>query len=174
MGIAKHIGADLSSTYAKLEKLTILTRKKSLFDDRPVEIQDLTYIIKQDINSLNKQIAKLQEFTRARQEASQHAKKHSSSVVVSLQSKLANMSKNFKQVLETRTENLKHQKQRREQFSQTPTAVDTLPPRNAQGGALLSASKLQKKQQQGTTSGKGRESFCVDMDGEEGGLSRNE
>ena len=38
---------DISNTYAKLEKLTILAKKKSLFDDRPVEIQDLTYIIKQ-------------------------------------------------------------------------------------------------------------------------------
>lgn len=38
-----------------------VAKKKSLFDDRPVEIQELTYIIKQDINALNKQIADLQE-----------------------------------------------------------------------------------------------------------------
>ena len=47
MNIAKAIGVDISNTFAKLEKLTILAKKKSLFDDRPVEIQDLTYIIKQ-------------------------------------------------------------------------------------------------------------------------------
>ena len=41
------VGVDISNTFAKLEKLTILAKKKSLFDDRPVEIQDLTYIIKQ-------------------------------------------------------------------------------------------------------------------------------
>ena len=52
---------------------------------------------------MNKQIAQLQEFSKNRDENSQHAKKHSSSVVVSLQSKLANMSKSFKQVLEIRT-----------------------------------------------------------------------
>ena len=52
---------------------------------------------------MNKQIAQLQEFSKSRDENSQHAKKHSSSVVVSLQSKLANMSKSFKQVLEIRT-----------------------------------------------------------------------
>ena len=38
-----------------------MAKRKSLFDDKPVEIQELTYIIKQDINSLNKQIAQLQE-----------------------------------------------------------------------------------------------------------------
>jgi syntaxin 5 len=38
-------------------------------------------------------------------------------MVVALQAKLANMSNNFKQVLEERTENLKHQKNRRDQVS---------------------------------------------------------
>ena len=38
-----------------------VAKRKSLFNDKPVEIQELTYIIKQDINSLNKQIAELQE-----------------------------------------------------------------------------------------------------------------
>ena len=41
--------------------LFAVAKKKSLFDDRPVEIQELTYIIKQDINNLNQQLAQLQE-----------------------------------------------------------------------------------------------------------------
>ncbi len=36
-------------------------RKKTIFDDKPVEIQELTYIIKEDIANLNKQIAQLQQ-----------------------------------------------------------------------------------------------------------------
>ena len=47
----------------------------------------------------------------------QHQQSHSSGVVVQLQAKLASMSNNFKQVLEVRTENLKSQKSRAEQFS---------------------------------------------------------
>ena len=35
-------------------------RKKTIFDDKPVEIQELTFIIKEDIANLNKQIAQLQ------------------------------------------------------------------------------------------------------------------
>jgi len=134
-----------------------------------VEIQDLTYIIKQDISSLNKQIAQLQEFSKNRDQNSQHAKKHSSSVVVSLQSKLANMSKSFKQVLEIRTENLKHQKERRDQFSSQPPVVSSaLPPRNAQGGALMSATR-HSPAPSGSASGATNGSFMIDMDGDESG-----
>lgn len=45
--MARRIGKDLSNTFAKLEKLTILAKRKSLFDDKAVEIEELTYIIKQ-------------------------------------------------------------------------------------------------------------------------------
>jgi len=140
--IAKSIGKDLSQTYIKLEKLAILAKKKTLFDDKPLEIQELTYIIKQDINSLNKQISQLQELVRSRhQQNGKHMQSHSNSVVVSLQSKLALMSNEFKQVLEVRTENLKHQRNRREHFSQGAVA-STLPPSAVSGyhqGSVLLA-----------------------------------
>lgn len=85
--------------------LNLVAKKRSLFDDKPLEIQELTYIVKNDINSLNKQIAQLQDMTKSRRYAhGKHMQSHSNSVVVSLQSKLANMSNNFKEVLEVRTE----------------------------------------------------------------------
>uniref|UniRef100_A0A674CJV9 Syntaxin-5 n=1 Tax=Salmo trutta TaxID=8032 RepID=A0A674CJV9_SALTR len=103
--MAKRIGKDLSNTFAKLEKLTILAKRKSLFDDKAVEIEELTYIIKQDINSLNKQIAQLQDLIRSHGAPSgRHIQTHSNTIVVSLQSKLASMSNDFKSVLEVRTE----------------------------------------------------------------------
>ena len=71
-----------------------MAKKKSLFDDRPMEIHELTYIIKGDLNSLNQQIARLGEMPRGRK--SMHS--HSSSVVLALQSRLASMSNQFKQV----------------------------------------------------------------------------
>lgn len=61
MRASSQIGRDITATFVKLEKLALLAKKKSLFDDRPVEIEELTYIIKQDIASLNKQIAQLQQ-----------------------------------------------------------------------------------------------------------------
>ncbi|KAK9518199.1 hypothetical protein VZT92_023511 [Zoarces viviparus] len=125
--MAKRIGKDLSNTFAKLEKLTILAKRKSLFDDKAVEIEELTYIIKQDINSLNKQIAQLQDLVRSRAApGGRHIQTHSNTIVVSLQSKLASMSNDFKSVLEVRTENLKQQRSRREQFSQPPVSSSPL------------------------------------------------
>jgi syntaxin 5 len=84
-----------------------VAKRKSLFNDRPTEIQELTYIIKEDLNSLNQQIARLQEVARNQRQSQQngrHLLSHSSSVVLALQSKLASMSTEFKQVLEVRTE----------------------------------------------------------------------
>ena len=46
-----------------------MAKRKTLFDDRPVEISELTYVIKQDLASLNHQIAGLQALT-----LSQHPK----------------------------------------------------------------------------------------------------
>ncbi|XP_043538663.1 syntaxin-5-like isoform X1 [Chiloscyllium plagiosum] len=136
--MAKRIGKDLSNTFSKLEKLTILAKRKSLFDDKAVEIEELTYIIKQDINSLNKQIAQLQDFVRTKESQNgRHLQTHSNTIVVSLQSRLASMSNDFKSVLEVRTENLKMQKNRREQFSHA--TVSSLPPSaaNGYGGSVL-------------------------------------
>jgi syntaxin 5 len=141
---AKKIGKDLGYTCAKLEKLALLARRKSIFDDKMMEIEELTSIVKQDIGSLNKQIAMLQEFINSRHSGGDgsggsHAQTHSKSIVVTLQSKLAAMSSEFKQVLEVRTENLKHQKSRRDQFSQPSSVPSSLPPSASTGhlGSVL-------------------------------------
>lgn len=64
MGYAREIGKDLAQTYAKLEKLTLLSKKKSLFDDRGSEIEQLSQMIKGDIQHLNQQISKLEELKK--------------------------------------------------------------------------------------------------------------
>jgi len=142
---AKKIGRDLSQTCAKLEKLAMLAKKKSLFDDRMSEIDELTHIIKQDIAGLNRQIAQLQEFAMNRHGSLITAKNgsqtqhHSKSIVVCLQSKLASVSNEFKQVLEIRTENLKHQRTRREKFTHNQSVPSSLPPSASTGrlGSIL-------------------------------------
>ncbi|CAJ0745526.1 10247_t:CDS:2 [Entrophospora sp. SA101] len=90
--MASAIGKDINSTAAKLQKLT-------------------NYIAK-----LNKQIALLQQYVRENKKNNKQADEHSSNVVVMLQSKLANTSMSFKDVLEIRTQNMKESKDRREQF----------------------------------------------------------
>ena len=52
---------------------------------------------------------------------------HSSGVVVSLQTKLVAMTKDFKRVLEVRTENMKESKSRQEKFSHGAITPTNLP-----------------------------------------------
>lgn len=139
MLVAKYIGRSIASTYAKLEKLALLANRKSLFDDRPKEIQELTYIIKGDLNALNQQIARLQEISRSQRQnkGCKHLLSHSCNMVIALQSKLANMSSNFKQILEVRTENLKQQNSRRDQFIEGPIAVTPVTQLPRKGAFLL-------------------------------------
>ncbi|KAL5281306.1 STX5 family protein [Megaselia abdita] len=148
MNMAKFIGKNLTSTYTKLEKLTLLAKKKSLFEDRPQEIQELTYIIKGDLSALNQQIAKLQEISRRNNELdSKHMISHSSNMVLALQSKLATMSTDFKQILEIRTENLKFQKNRHDQFSQAGSGSSVS--KNASTSLLLAEEQHQSSIEMG-------------------------
>ena len=87
----------------------VVAKRKTLFDDRPIEISELTYIIRQDIASLNTQIASLQSFVRAQKPSGAgggkgQVEEHNSNVVMLLQSRLANMGMGFKDVLELRTQ----------------------------------------------------------------------
>ncbi|CAK9805460.1 Syx5 [Anthophora plagiata] len=143
MMIAKSIGKNIAGTYTKLEKLALLAKRKSIFNDRQVEIEELTNIIKTDLKSLNHQIGKLQELSKKQREGygasqSHHMASHSSSIVMALQSKLANMSNHFKSVLEVRSENMREEQSRRQQFTQGSVST-MLPPSVAgkQGSLLL-------------------------------------
>ncbi|CAK5280615.1 unnamed protein product [Mycena citricolor] len=116
------IGDDIDKTSTKLGKLAQLAKRKTLFDDRPVEISELTFIIKQDIAGINKQIAALQSYVKQRNaHGSKSAddkqiEEHTNNVVMLLQSRLANTSMTFKDVLELRTQNMKESRTRTEQF----------------------------------------------------------
>ncbi|KAL7414225.1 t-SNARE [Mrakia frigida] len=134
--LAGGIARDINATTGKLQKLAQLAKRKTLFDDRPVEISELTYIIKQDISDLNSQIASLQHLTKASSSnppskkagTSKQVEEHNSNVVMLLQSKLANMGMGFKDVLEIRTQNMKASKDRTEQFMYTTGAPASYAP----------------------------------------------
>ncbi|KIK07501.1 hypothetical protein K443DRAFT_673412 [Laccaria amethystina LaAM-08-1] len=132
--MASSIGKDISSTTLKLSKLAQLAKRKTLFDDRPVEISELTFIIKQDIANINKQIAALQSYVKQRNtQTSSSAEgkqidEHNNNVVMLLQSKLATTSISFKDVLEVRTQNMKESKTRTEQFMYSTASAANHPP----------------------------------------------
>ncbi|KAI8599879.1 syntaxin 5 [Dissophora ornata] len=121
--LATSIRKDLSETSNKLGKLSKLVKRKALFDDRPVEISELTYMIKQDLGRLNGQILALQQHVRATaakaNRATRQMDEHSTNLVIVLQSRLANISMGFKEALETRTESMQASKKRQDQLLQS-------------------------------------------------------
>jgi len=118
--IASQIGKDISETAEKLDRLQKLAKKKSLFDDPTVEIQELTSIINQDIKNLNNQITVLQNRNSAKK--NKQVQSHTETILDSLKNKLRFTTKDFSEVLELRTENLKAQQKEKETYtgSQSP------------------------------------------------------
>lgn len=100
----------------KLEKLAQLARRKTLFDN-PVEINELTFVIKQDLSGLNQQIAGLQNVVRSSQQGGKSQEsEHNKNVVLLLQGKLTDVSASFRETLEMRTKTIQASRSRQENF----------------------------------------------------------
>ncbi|KAI7882321.1 t-SNARE [Mucor mucedo] len=95
--MAAQLGRSIAATSEKLEQLTTLTRSSA--DSHTLNI--LTQSIKQDITKLNKQLQILQSVTKQRSSSSKQATEHTNNVIMSLQTKLADTSLGFKDVLES-------------------------------------------------------------------------
>ncbi|KAJ7958706.1 syntaxin-32-like [Quillaja saponaria] len=119
---ASKIGYGIHQTSQKLAKLAKLAKRTSVFDDPTMEIQELTAVIKQDITALNSAVVDLQLVCNSRNEngnISSDTTSHSTTVVDDLKNRLMSTTKEFKEVLTMRTENLKVHENRRQLFSST-------------------------------------------------------
>ncbi|KAK4420025.1 syntaxin [Sesamum alatum] len=117
---ASKIGFGIHQTSQKLAKLAKLAKRTSVFDDPTMEIQELTAVIKQDITALNSAVVDLQYLSNSRNESgniSSDTTTHSTTVVDDLKNRLMSATKEFKEVLTMRTENLKVHENRRQLFS---------------------------------------------------------
>jgi len=92
-----------------------------MFDDPAAEINELTAVIKQDIQALNNAIAELQARGHAKGEGSHNRQSaaHTNTVVDNLRNRLKSTTQEFKGVLTMRTDNLKVNEERRKVFSGT-------------------------------------------------------
>jgi len=124
---ASQIGKSIFETSEKLNKLSKLAKKSGqLYDNPIVEIEELTFIIKQDIQNLNKQISLLREFSS--KGSNKQGDTHTKTVINYLNFKLADTTKGFKDVLQVRTETLKQQANRRNMFEGKSTLLPATPP----------------------------------------------
>ncbi|KAJ9183390.1 hypothetical protein P3X46_007252 [Hevea brasiliensis] len=127
---ASKIGFGIHQTSQKLAKLAKLAKRTSVFDDPTTEIQELTAVIKQDITALNAAVVDLQFLCNSQNESgniSSDTTTHSTTVVDNLKNRLMSATKEFKEVLTMRTENLKVHENRRQLFSSTASKDSTNP-----------------------------------------------
>ncbi|KAI4380929.1 hypothetical protein MLD38_007061 [Melastoma candidum] len=126
---ASKIGFGIHQTSQKLAKLAKLAKRTSVFDDPTMEIQELTAVIKQDITALNSAVVDLQFLSNSRNDGviSTDTTSHSTTVVDDLKNRLMSATKEFKEVLTMRTENLKVHENRRQLFSSTSSKEATNP-----------------------------------------------
>lgn len=129
----------LSTAILVLTHRTTVAKRKTLFDDRPVEINELTYVIKQDLSALNQKISSLQSLSKSQlsKSAGEQEGEHNKNVVVLLQGKLADVGVNFKDVLEVRTKNLQASRSRQQNFLSDASAHSQTPQDSQQSASPL-------------------------------------
>ncbi|KAK9283808.1 hypothetical protein L1049_012062 [Liquidambar formosana] len=117
---ASRIGLGIHETSQKIARLAKLAKRSSMFDDPIKEIQELTALIKDDITALNIAVSDfqtLQNMEIADGNYSEDRVVHSNTVCDDLKNKLMGATKQFQDVLTTRTENIKAHENRRQIFS---------------------------------------------------------
>jgi hypothetical protein len=98
---ASAIGLAIHKTSLKLQKLAALAKRTSMFDDPGAEIEELTGVVKRDIQELNEGIAELQRVSARRGGeggANKQSAEHSHTVVDSLRTRLKDATAEFKEV----------------------------------------------------------------------------
>jgi len=127
---ASKIGLGIHQTSQKLARLAKLAKRTSVFDDPTLEIQELTSVIKKDITALNTAVVDLQALCNSQNESGSLSKdttNHSTTVVDNLKNRLMSATKEFKEVLTMRTENLKVHENRRQIFSSSAAKDESNP-----------------------------------------------
>ncbi|PSS32545.1 Syntaxin-31 like [Actinidia chinensis var. chinensis] len=117
---ASRIGLGIHETSLKIARLAKLAKRSSIFDDPIKEIQELTTLIKDDITALNMAVSDLQTLQNlevADGNYSEDRVVHSTTVCDDLKNKLMGTTKQFQEVLTTRTENIKAHENRKQIFS---------------------------------------------------------
>lgn len=106
------IGSAIHQTSVKVQELRRMAKKKGIFEDKTSEIQEITYCVKQEIQLLNQKIELLERKARGTG-PNRNYQTHSSNMVDTLKTRLMEVTKDFKNALEDRTNTLQQQDQRR-------------------------------------------------------------
>jgi syntaxin 5 len=97
----------------------LVAKKKSLFQDSTTEINQLTYIIKNDLQTLHHELEVLYDWVQTSSSTvkqSTHSARNSDAIVQNLKLQLVTTTKSFQDILHIRTNNLKEANTRRKAF----------------------------------------------------------
>jgi syntaxin 5 len=123
---AGQIGLGIHSTSQKLGRLAQLAKQTSMFDDPAEAINELAGVVKQDIRALNAAISDLQSARGGGAggggAAGGQSAAHAATVVDSLRGRLKDATREFKDVLTLRTDNLRAHEERKSLFAAPPAA----------------------------------------------------
>ncbi|XP_057788908.1 syntaxin-31 [Salvia miltiorrhiza] len=138
---ASRIGLRIHQTAQKIDRLSNLTKRSSIFDDRSKENEELTALIKNDITALNMAISDMQSLQTLEMADGNYTGDrvvHLTAVCDDLKNRLMNVTKQFQDVLTTTTKNIKARENRKQLFStvvsrenplkQPPNTVSEPPP----------------------------------------------
>lgn len=107
------IAKDIVKVTGTLKKLAQLARRRELANDRPSEVVELTYVIKQEIFRIERE---LKELSKTAKPGQHDVETYSKNVVTLLNTKTKNISESFKNVLEDRQKAEMMRKARQEQL----------------------------------------------------------
>jgi syntaxin 5 len=116
--VASDIAKGVYKTSSLLTQLTSLVRKQGLFDDPTDQINTLIFRIKQDLDELNNKCDKVsQTFVESNKSVfgdySTQSSQHNNKVVSQLKNDLLSTTKDFKTILELRSNKMKDSQQRK-------------------------------------------------------------
>jgi len=113
---AADIGTGIHDAGMQVQELRKMAKKKGIFNDKTVEIQDLTYSVKQAIEVLDQKIKALEQKARGTGPNKSY-QVHTKNLVDTLKSRLLGVTKDLKDALEDRTRAMEQQEQRRSMYT---------------------------------------------------------
>lgn len=118
MRVSQTCSKRIKDSIEKLERFTVLARKRTVFDDN--ELNKLIADIRSDIGETKSQLDYLQSRCEPKQ-------KHTGNIVTILQRKLANVTSDFKSTLEIRSRSVQQQTARHELYGGPSTSSNPNP-----------------------------------------------
>ncbi|KAF7457585.1 putative syntaxin 5 [Cryptosporidium felis] len=124
--LASEVSQEMNSASLKLEELNRIIKQKGIFRDRTSQIQQLTEEIKASVTELNSRLEVLQQLAQQGFPSSggyYQSSQHYSTMVETLKARMLDITRDFKDTLQKRTEVIQQQDWRRNLYSYTSSSA---------------------------------------------------